>query len=179
MVERTNTSGATNLEYSILNPNHYITMQWSNSDWYTSDWSLINGNLWYNGSNNTKTAYDPCPEGWRVPVCVNSAASPWQGLKELGLTYHSDIHVLESEVLGYWPLGGLINRNNTNNFMYVGRVGVYWSAFPLAGTMTSVASYWYGETIAERPGSSSAPFVEYTSATSRVSGASVRCVKVE
>ncbi|MCD8071595.1 MAG: hypothetical protein LUE10_00115 [Alistipes sp.] len=179
VVERQNTSGATNLEYSIQNPNHYITMQWSNSDWYTSDWSLINSNLWYNGSNNTKTAYDPCPEGWRVPVCVNSSASPWQGLKELGLNYHNDIYVLESTVLGYWPLGGLINRNNTNNFLYVVRVGVYWSAFPYTGAMTSVASYWYGETIAERPGSSSAPFVEYTSAPSRVSGASVRCVKVE
>lgn len=45
-------------------------------DWYTiaDDLSAGDNDLW--GSNGEKSAFDPCPEGWRVPAYSNTK-SPW------------------------------------------------------------------------------------------------------
>ena len=55
MVSMTEETGT--IEYTTKHPNHYIAV--SNLDWmFTPDYTL-----W----SSTKTEYDPCPPGWRVP----------------------------------------------------------------------------------------------------------------
>ncbi|GHV49418.1 hypothetical protein FACS1894181_08290 [Bacteroidia bacterium] len=57
---------------------HPLTFYYNPSmpfDW-KRDWQ--NNNLWI-GANGEKTAYDPCPFGWRVPPALNNAESPWSG----------------------------------------------------------------------------------------------------
>lgn len=66
----TNYSNATTIAYTIEHPTTYIN---SGSDWQLKLLAQIN--LWGNNSSNTssltdwgtKSIYDPCPPGWRVP----------------------------------------------------------------------------------------------------------------
>lgn len=51
----------TMLDYSIKHPTVFITNSSSPNDWYST--SSIKANLW----GSKKTAYDPCPAGYRVP----------------------------------------------------------------------------------------------------------------
>ena len=58
----TNTEGvAKDMDYAIQNPNVFISTTSYNYDWNTS----TDGTLW--GEESTKTIYDPCPVGYRVP----------------------------------------------------------------------------------------------------------------
>ena len=64
---------------ALKNPRSFYTT--------TSSWSLSDENqyLWISEEGN-KTAFDPCPEGWRIPVqnSSNLASSPWNGLNHDG-----------------------------------------------------------------------------------------------
>jgi hypothetical protein len=67
----TSIPSSTNLENSIQNP---LTLYSSNSglfDWYTTTSGNGNNSLWA----SSKTIYDPCPPGWKVP-----AESQWPTL---------------------------------------------------------------------------------------------------
>ena len=56
-----NTSGSVSVDTAISTP---MTYYYAGS---ANDWnSVFNDNLW-NSSNDSKTVYDPCPDGWRVP----------------------------------------------------------------------------------------------------------------
>jgi hypothetical protein len=58
--------GTVSLTYSIQNPNIYYT---SYSDPYSYNWlSPQRSDLWYNSG---KTIYDPCPDGWHIPLNTN------------------------------------------------------------------------------------------------------------
>ena len=76
-VESSNNTGS--IEYSIRNPMTYIT------GWNRNDSSTNSDSLW----NSSKTIYDPCPYGWRVPdggnhgvwvtACETSTIFDWLG----------------------------------------------------------------------------------------------------
>ena len=57
-------SGDNSLEYSIKNPTRFIVNSATPYDWYTSNADKQNNNLW--GDGGPKSAYDPCPKGWRI-----------------------------------------------------------------------------------------------------------------
>ncbi|MBQ7272748.1 MAG: hypothetical protein IJR12_03965 [Bacteroidales bacterium] len=59
--------GYNGLSYSIQYPDKYIDGGGNTSDWLTNDTRYPDDNLW-GGSLGTKTVWDPCPEGWRVPT---------------------------------------------------------------------------------------------------------------
>lgn len=60
-------SGAANaLTYSMKYPLTFICNDGGTFDWYASVAANQNNDLWSDGA--VKSAYDPCPEGWRVPV---------------------------------------------------------------------------------------------------------------
>ena len=59
--------GDNGLSYSIQHPDKYIDGGGNTSDWLTNDTRYPDDNLW-GGSLGTKTVWDPCPEGWRVPT---------------------------------------------------------------------------------------------------------------
>ncbi len=59
-----------NLPLVILNPlTYYYGISGNKYDWYA--FNIFNDNLW----GLTKTVYDPCPAGWKIP----SSSSSWPG----------------------------------------------------------------------------------------------------
>lgn len=60
-------SSEMNLVNSIQKPYIFYSSPNEPYDWYTTDESKLNNNLWLT-TDGKKTIYDPCPEGWRVPL---------------------------------------------------------------------------------------------------------------
>ncbi len=60
-------SSANTLAYAVKNPLVFIYNSdlTSKGDWYTPEIAKQNGALW--GDGGQKSAFDPCPKGWRVP----------------------------------------------------------------------------------------------------------------
>lgn len=54
------------ISYSIANPTTFIEKNWENYEWYYPGAESINNILWTR-SDKSKSIYDPCPPGWRVP----------------------------------------------------------------------------------------------------------------
>jgi hypothetical protein len=175
-----------NLGLSILNPLtfYYTTTDHSNiaKDWYTTTdndtRSYQNDALWgnalYTGSPTTKTIFDPCPAGWRVPTW-KSSVSPW-GVFGTS-TFDGSVTVEESGGLwptdnygitwtspynaGFYPAAGC--REVNGEISVVGSLGSYWSA--------SLASC-YGLRLRFASGT-----VKSFTVHSRSIGFSVRCVQ--
>jgi uncharacterized protein (TIGR02145 family) len=136
------------------------------------NWSLVieNMNIW-NTLGDNKTPFDPCPEGWRIPVQYELFTSPFLG--SLITSFNSGAvngARTNSDVLGYFPLSGCINKSAVLDS--VGTNAFIWSS------VTSVAS----------PNTGNGLYIKYLPATysDRVAcgfdefdksfGASVRCV---
>lgn len=58
--------GPRSLAYVTANPLTYVKSQWV-------DWCDQDIRTWWNDDSGTKTVYDPCPEGWRVPAIEDYA----------------------------------------------------------------------------------------------------------
>ncbi|MDR3251132.1 MAG: hypothetical protein LBT42_05655 [Tannerella sp.] len=124
----------------IRNPLAYYQGTWS---FYTED-----NRLW-NTEGGNKTAFDPCPEGWRVPVCNDAGSNdfPWP---ESGFTYKFDPdgeHYGEvsfnHDSLGYYPLSGSITDFQTID---IGGNAIVngWAPFGEWWTTRAVNSQGYG-----------------------------------
>ena len=146
-----NTGSQATIATTITAP---MTFYYGTSDWNSSP----NANLW-NNTDNTKTIYDPCPVGWRVPYWAGGSTSPWNGLSTTGGSWNSG-YTWSS--IGYYPAAGT-RTNNAGTLYRVGIIGYYWSA-----TVYSTISYY----LYEISGS-----VGPTGYASRAGGFSVRCVK--
>ena len=142
------------LDYAIKHPMTFIIKDASlYGDWYCTDIYKKNNFLW----SSTKSIYDPCPAGWRVPYC-NSFGGTWAGIYS-GLFYNSGV-MLNSPSTWY-PTAGRINANGSIEL--VGYQGYQWSCS--ADDAYSFATYFgsLGEV--------------NTSSNERNCGMSVRCQK--
>lgn len=126
----------------VMNPQ---TIYYS-ADVFTSAESIMSGHLSAgNGANrwggcashtdptwteNEKTIYDPCPEGWRVP-----AGRYWAGFKA---TWDSEIKGYKYETT-YFPASGFV-LGSSKELMTVGDMGYYWSASTFSPTAPDLAS---------------------------------------
>jgi uncharacterized protein (TIGR02145 family) len=85
-----------------LSLRHPMVFYTNSSSWPLSD---ENPYLW-NSKEGNKTAFDPCPEGWRIPRQEN--ASPWNGLDATnlgtGVTGYANGRYHASA--GYYPFSG-------------------------------------------------------------------------
>lgn len=54
------------IAYSIANPTTFIEKNWENYEWYYPG-SESTDNTFWTRSDKSKSIYDPCPSGWRVP----------------------------------------------------------------------------------------------------------------
>jgi uncharacterized protein (TIGR02145 family) len=59
---QSNSSNGT-IEYAVEHPTTFITYNSNNKDWYYTGSSSTDNTRW----QSSKTIYDPCPVGWRVP----------------------------------------------------------------------------------------------------------------
>ncbi|MCD8193131.1 MAG: hypothetical protein LUD74_00980, partial [Tannerellaceae bacterium] len=101
-----------NLLNAIENPKTFYTGSSANfADWYGLTYQDRNDQLWgaYEVSgtyyDNGKTAYDPCPRGWRVPL-INPQASPWWNVGLYGIADPEYVGVY-AEAIGFWPIPGV------------------------------------------------------------------------
>ncbi len=94
---------------------------YGNSDWLTPK----DDNLWYNntsGTSTTKTAYDPCPAGWRVPTnaeLVSLVNGLTEGRYESGLSsqWTADSNdPNHSGLKGFWFYGNTAETNGNKVF---------------------------------------------------------------
>ena len=153
------------------------TGTWPTSNESVTENSTKNPTTFYTGSSNympdgswasTKTAYDPCPAGWRVPD-----EKIWSNAKEssapfsiTGGTYGLNFgKVFGSDETIWYPASGYL-YNDSELFM-VGVYGGYWSVTPNP-------SY---NNIAYGLGSRSDGLVYPLNSSYRYVGASVRCLQ--
>jgi hypothetical protein len=147
-----------NLVVSIQNPLTFYYSDGDNSDWYASGSGPQNDALWYDGTA-TKTLYDPCPVGWRVPFFLSGTTSPWDGLSTTGATWSSGF--IWSDI-GYYPASGL-RYGSSGSFSGVGTDGGFWSS-----SVDRASGYFL---------SFNSDDVDPATSYYRAFGFSVRCVK--
>jgi uncharacterized protein (TIGR02145 family) len=118
-------------KYSIQYPLVFF-IKWAGSTATTIASDIATGGIYsWNSSSNTKTIYDPCPAGWRVPNYINVNTSPWDALSfasnmnNLGtvIAYEN----FQSYSFGNYPTSGY-RYNGFGSIVEVGFKGAYWSA---------------------------------------------------
>ncbi len=93
------------LEKSIANPMtfYYMTYEFTGekdeygeeivlNDPRTGDWTDASDDDFWGGVSDTKSMYDPCPPGWRVPACDADGNTPYDWLKYTDMTWDSANH---------------------------------------------------------------------------------------
>ena len=128
LVRSSTTTGT--IQYSIENPTTFISANNSNEDWYYPGSSML-GNARWTTSSNSKSIYDPCPAGWRVPDGGESGI--WS--KAVGLfsvyrtnfNYGIDFYDYFGDTTIWYPAAGMVG-SGSGQIKSVGDDGIYWSA---------------------------------------------------
>ena len=144
-VESTASTGT--IEYTILNPTTFLLEADYNYDWYYTGSQNTDNTRWTT-SGSSKSVYDPCPSGWRVPDGGrNSVWSKAYGLYfDLleGQAYDSVNKGMDfSNVFGsssviWYPASGVYIDLGACYLSYVGSSTFYWTASPLGGNACSL-----------------------------------------
>ena len=124
------------IAYAVANPTTFIKLNSSNSDWYYTGSSSTDNTRW-STSDKTKSIYDPCPAGWRVPDGGKNGV--WS--KAVGSSSYFD-YSYDSTNEGmnisgkfgsastiWYPASGYRN-NGDGSLLHVGLSGLCWSASP-------------------------------------------------
>lgn len=168
-------SNGNTLSYSISHPTTFIRNISSPNDWYCTNSSNRNDNLW----SSTKSMYDPCPKGWRVPDGGSSGvwskafdtsaswttATNWNSTNNgmnFGSTNKSTDKKLGTGTIWYPASGYLYTAGSPTN---VGNTGLYWSSSTSDGKACDFYFYANGSV---NPSSTS---------SYRANGMGVRCFK--
>ena len=168
--------------YAVQHPLTFITgVSGSENDWL---WSAHSDDLW---SASKKSAYDPCPYGWRV-----APSAVFDGLKLVGAPTAAD-----ADKYGW----GLTDpeRGTSSLFIGAGRrrydnstilnvynpvtvrsvaeeaqpwEGLYWTAGTLSGTKSPAFHFWFEKKTTGGGLENNVPYA-------RANGMSVRCVRVQ
>ena len=135
-VVKSNSSNGT-IAYATAHPTTFMTCNHSNWDWYYTGDSSTDNTRWTT-SESTKSIYDPCPAGWRVPDGGDNGV--WS--KSLGSSSNFYKYPYDSTNEGmnfsgkfgsastiWYPVSGFRNSDD-GSLGYVGYFGSYWSASP-------------------------------------------------
>lgn len=125
------------------------------------NWAAYPGKYWV---ETTKTIFDPCPPGWRVP-----ASSVWQGLDQSDIVQDPEGKgIIYSPSDAFFPFTGQ-RGYEYGNFKNVGAAGYQWSADEGSGILDFID---YGDSFFF-----SAIGLNDTYNQPKASGLSVRCVQ--
>ena len=124
------------IAYATANPTTFIGYNSNNYDWYYTGDSSTDNTRWTT-SESSKSIYDPCPVGWRVPDGGSNGV--WS--KALGSSSYFE-HTYSSSNEGmnfsgkfgsastiWYPASGC-RSNYDGSLSNVGNLGHYWSASP-------------------------------------------------
>lgn len=149
-------SGKKGVDYAVENPMVFIT---GSQDWCSSQTAELR---WM---DSQKTAYDPCPAGYRVP---KGGTDGFWAVAKVESTYDSTNKgrncKLSGDVYAWYPAAG--NRNSGGTLASVGSNGYYWSATPMPNSITNSYNLLF----------SSGGFLG-SMTTLRGNGIPVRCIK--
>ena len=132
-------SNSTNgtIEYATAYPTTFITYNSRNYDWYYTGSSTTDNTRWTT-STATKSIYDPCPAGWRVPDgddnSIWSKALGSSSSFEAALLYDSTNKGINfsgkfgSASTIWYPATGY--RHFAGSLDFLASFGIYWSASP-------------------------------------------------
>jgi uncharacterized protein (TIGR02145 family) len=127
------------IEYTISHPTTFIENNTVNKDWYYTDSPAVDNTRWKT-SGESKTIYDPCPAGWRVPD--GGTEGVWAtalGAATKNAKFDSKLKGLNlSGIFGddetiWFPMAGSLNYSG-GKLGSVGSSGIYWSATPYTST---------------------------------------------
>ena len=161
------------IAYATANPTTFIKDNSSNYDWYYTGDSSTDNTRWTT-SESTKSIYDPCPAGWRVPDGGSNGV--WS--KALGSSSSfTNESLYDSTNKGmnfsgkfgsastiWYPASGC-RYNCDDSLSNVGNRGYYWSASPLSSCAYFLRFLDGG-------------LVDPSNINLRANGQSVRCLQV-
>ena len=160
------------ISYATANPTTFITYNDSNYDWYYTGSSSTDNTRWAT-SESSKSIYDPCPAGWRVPD--GGANGVWSKAKGSSSSFsHTNNDTNEgmnfsgkfgSASTIWYPASGCRNSSG-GGLGYVGSCGSCWSASPYNYNAYYLYFYYNGS-------------VNPSSNFNRAYGFSVRCLQEE
>ena len=159
------------IAYATAHPTTFIGYNSNNYDWYYTGDSSTDNTRWTT-SESSKSIYDPCPFGWRVPDGGSNGV--WS--KALGSSSYFE-HTYSSSNEGmnfsgkfgsastiWYPVSGC--RSDGDGSLYgVGYAGYYWSASP--GSYDDACSLGFGSNGGFNPSCN----------RDRADGNSVRCLQ--
>ena len=152
------------IEYATAHPTTFITYNWENSDWYYTGDSSTDNTRWTT-SESSKSIYDPCPSGWRVPDGGSNGI--WSKAGFDTTTYDSTnkgmSFSISSPSTTWYPASGYRSKDDGGLFV-VGSIGYYWSASPYSYYAYYLIFYGNGEVIPSND-------------SNRANGFSVRCLQ--
>lgn len=128
-----------------------------------ADSTSMGGAYSWNSSYGSKTIYDPCPAGWRVPPLLSGGISPWASWSNVPtftssttafVTWGSDV------IYGTYPVAGERYNGALTN---VGSYGFYWIGNVAANPYASSMNFNSGN-------------INPLAPASRSSGYTVRCI---
>ena len=131
-------SNSTNgtIEYATAYPTTFIKYNSSNNDWYYTGSSTTDNTRWIT-STTTKSIYDPCPAGWRVPDGGSNGV--WSTALGSSLSYYGTYDSTNegmnfsgkfgSDQTIWYPASGY-RYYNDGSLNFVGVDGDCWSASP-------------------------------------------------
>ena len=151
------------ISYATKNPMTFITYNESNYDWYYTGDDTTDNTRW----QSSKTIYDPCPPGWRVPDGGSNGV--WA---KAGFDDHAYDDTDEGMLFGsaysspsaWYPASGYRNYGSGSLYGF-GDNGRYWSVTPGSSKNAYHLSFNY-----------SGHFFPW-SVSGRAFGLSVRCLK--
>ena len=127
------------IAYATAHPTTFITYNYNNGDWYYSSDSSTDNTRW----QSSKTVYDPCPAGWRVPDGDESGvwskafgtsnywttSSNWDSAN-YGMDFSKTDKKLGSCGPIWYPASGGSGGSSGSLSSDVGSYGIYWSVSP-------------------------------------------------
>ena len=116
------------IAYATAHPTTFITYNRINKDWYYTGSSSTDNTRWTT-SEMSKSIYDPCPPGWRVPdggsYGIWNTGSYQYDWTNIGVNF-SSMFVLD--LTSWYPASGC--RSNSGGMLSYVDNGYYWSASP-------------------------------------------------
>ena len=125
------TSSTGTIAYALAHPTTFIKYNSSNYDWYYTGGSSTDNTRW----ENTKTIFDPCPPGWRVPdggssgvwsQAAGSITPPTYDSKKKGMDFSGKFGSASSI---WYPAAAYLGYSDGSLFN-VGNRGYWWSCTP-------------------------------------------------